>query len=100
MKYFGVLVGLLILAGVFVVWLRTYKSIKSDQELLSSSNTPIGKTKSLDEFIASYKRGEVTVEKNTMAAPLPAAAVKTANPVLPVTSTTATSAVPTGAPMD
>ena len=100
MKYFGVLVGLLILAGVFVVWLRTYKSIKSDQELLSTSSTPTGKTKSLDEFIASYKRGEVTVEKNTMAAPLPAAAAKTANPVLPVTPTTATSAVPTGAPMD
>jgi hypothetical protein len=101
MKYFSVLLGLVILAGVFVVWLRTYKSIKSDQELLSSTGTPAVKAKSLDDFIASYKRGEVAPEKSTIAAPLPAGvAAKAAHPVLPVTPTSTASPVPTGVPME
>src|SRR3954469_18534734 len=101
MKYAGVLFGLLILAGVFVVWYRAYKSIKSDQGLLSSSGTPNQKANSLDEFIASYKRGEVPLENKTTVAPLPAsAAAKAANPVLPASLASASSAVTTGVPME
>jgi hypothetical protein len=102
MKYAGVLFGVLILAGVFVVWFRAYKSIKSDRGLLSSIGTPNQKTNSLDEFIASYKRGEVTLENKTMAAQLPGAAVaKAANPGgLPAAVTPAASAVLARAPME
>ena len=100
MKYVSVLFGLLLLAGVIVVWFRAYKSIKSDRELLSPGGTSNQKVNSLEEFIASYKRGEVSVQKTAVPAPLPAAAAaKAANPVL-AGVTPAASAVPTGAPTE
>ena len=101
MKYVSVLFGLLLLAGVIVVWFRAYKSIKSDRELLSPGGTSNQKVNSLEEFIASYKRGEVTVEKAAVPAPLPAAAAsKAANPVLPAGVTPAASSVPRGVPAE
>ena len=96
MKYISVVFGLLILAGVIVVWFRTYKSIKGDRDVLSSGGTPNQKVNSLEEFIASYKRGEVTVQKTTV----PAAVASKANPVLPAGAIPAASAVPAGVPVE
>ena len=60
MKIVGALFGLLILAVVFVLWLRTYKSLKGDDGPLFSmgNRKPKKENNSIDEFIASYKRGE------------------------------------------
>ncbi|HXF16618.1 MAG TPA: hypothetical protein VN496_06415 [Burkholderiales bacterium] len=74
MKFAGVLLGLIVLAGVLIVWFRAYKSIKSDQALSpSGKGAPKQKKDSLDDFIASYKRGEVSLENNTKVLPSPAA---------------------------
>jgi hypothetical protein len=103
MKYAGVLFGLLILAGVLVLWFRAYKSIKGDQALLSSGGkrAPKQRNNSLDEFIASYKRGEVSLENNGKAAPSPAAAeTPAANSVLPGALTPPASAVVTAVPAE
>ncbi len=61
MKIAAALFGLVILAVVFVLWLRTYKSLKGDDGPLFSMDKrkPRKENNSLDEFIASYKRGEV-----------------------------------------
>ena len=61
MKIAAALFALVILAVVFVIWLRTYKSIKGDDGPLFSmgKRKPRKENNSLDEFIASYKRGEV-----------------------------------------
>src|SRR5258708_9920880 len=80
MKIVGALFGLLVLAAVFVVWFRAYKSIKGDSgPLISMGKRKSGKeNNSLDEFIAAYKRGDVTVGNNATSAakpaPLPVAA--------------------------
>jgi len=94
MKFAGVLIGLIVLAGVLIVWFRAYKSIKGDQALLSSGKgASKQKNNSLDEFIASYKRGEVTLDNNAKVAPSPAAAgAPAANsvlspPIIPAAST-------------
>jgi hypothetical protein len=73
MKIAAAVFGFLILAVVFVVWMRFYKSIKGDDSppLSESKRKPGQEKDSLENFIASYKRGEVTVGKNT---PLPVAA--------------------------
>ena len=61
MKIVGAVFGFLVLAVVFVVWFRVYRSIKGDDSpLFSMGNAKPGKENdSLEEFIASYKRGEV-----------------------------------------
>lgn len=63
MKIAGALFGFLILAVVIVVWFRAYKSIKGDDSTPFSmgNRKPRKENNSLDEFIASYKRGEVAV---------------------------------------
>ena len=63
MKIAFALFGFLILAVVFVLWFRAYKSIKGeDSPLFSMGNRkPKQENNSIDEFIASYKRGEVAV---------------------------------------
>jgi hypothetical protein len=73
MKIAGALFGLLILAVVFVLWLRTYKSIKGDDgPLLSMGNRkPRKENNSLDEFLAAYKRGEVAVGNSALVAAKP-----------------------------
>jgi hypothetical protein len=52
--------GFIILAVVFVVWLRAYKSIKGDDSALfsGSKRKPGDQKDSLEDFIAAYKRGE------------------------------------------
>jgi len=83
-------VGLVILVVVFIFWLRTYKSIRGDDGPLfsMSKRKPARENKSLDEFIAAYKRGEAPLGNGAPApvnaavkpspAPLAAAAVQTA----------------------
>jgi hypothetical protein len=77
MKIAGALLGLLIMAAVFVVWYRAYKSIKGDDGPLFSidKRKPRKENNSLDEFIASYKRGEVTPDNGIAAVAKPAIAV-------------------------
>lgn len=73
MKIAGALFGLLILAVVFVLWLRTYKSIKGDDGALFSmgNRKPKKENNSLDEFLAAYKRGEVAVGNSALVAAKP-----------------------------
>jgi hypothetical protein len=87
MKIAGALFGFLILAAVFVVWLRAYKSIKGDDgPLFSMGNRKSRKeNNSLDEFIAAYKRGEVAPGNGIQAAAKPA----TAAPSAPASATPA-----------
>ena len=82
MKIAGALFGLLILAVVFVVWFRAYRSIKGDDEpLFSNGNRKPGKeNNSLEEFLAAYKRGEVAVG-NSAPIPVNAAAKPLAAPL-------------------
>ena len=58
MKILGVLFGLVVLAAVLVFWYRTYKSIKDDANTPLSSGSAKSASNSLEEFIASYKRGD------------------------------------------
>src|SRR5258706_1356691 len=84
MKIAGAIFGFIILAVIFVVWIRAYKSIKGeDNPLFSGGKRKPGEEKdSLEDFIASYKRGEVRIPASVPAAaktasapvPLPAAA--------------------------
>ena len=95
MKIAGAMFGLLVLVVVFVIWLRTYKSIRGDDGSLFSmgKRKPAKENKSLDEFIAAYKRGEVTPGTGIASTVKPAAAVAavpgtTASPVVaPATPT-------------
>ena len=86
MKIAGAILGFLILAGVFVVWFRAYRSIKGDDSAqFSGGKRKLGEQKnSLEDFIAAYKRGEVHA---AAASPSPVS-IKAAGPV----------AAPVGAP--
>ncbi len=84
MKIAGAIFGLLVLTVVFIVWFRAYKSIKGDDSPLFSMGNPKPKKQnnSLDEFIASYKRGDVAVDSS---APIPANALaKPSRPPSPI----------------
>ena len=63
MKIAGALFGFLILAVVFVLWFRAYRSVKGEDSALFSMDDrkPKKENNSIEEFIASYKRGEVAV---------------------------------------
>lgn len=76
MKIAGALFGLLVLAVVFVVWFRAYKSIKGDDKppLSMGSRKPGKENNSLEEFIAAYKRGDVAVGNNAPTAAVPSPA--------------------------
>ena len=76
MKIAGAMLGLLVLVVVFVLWLRTYKSIRGDDGPLFAmrKRKPAKENKSLDEFIAAYKRGEVTPGTGITSTVKPAAA--------------------------
>jgi hypothetical protein len=78
MKIAAAVFGFLVLAVVFVLWFRAYRSIKGENESLFSADEAKSKkaNNSLDEFIAAYKRGEVP-----MAAGTPAPAKHTVPPV-------------------
>ena len=60
MKIAIALLGFLILAVVFVVWFRAYRTIKGDDDPLLKKGQRKAKqdNNSLEDFIASYKRGE------------------------------------------
>jgi hypothetical protein len=65
MKIFGAILGFVLIAGLFVFWIRTYKSIKGEASsgLFGSAGSGDGKkTESLEAFIAAYRRGEVKVD--------------------------------------
>jgi len=86
MKIAVALFGFLVLAVVFVVWYRAYKSIKGDDGPLFSnrSRKPKGENNSLEEFITAYKRGDVAVGNSAPAAvnvPAKAAANSPATPL-------------------
>jgi hypothetical protein len=74
MKIVGALFGFAILAVVFVIWYRAYKDIKGDESALFSrgSRKPGTQNNSIEEFLAAYKRGDVTV--GTSASPTATAA--------------------------
>jgi hypothetical protein len=88
MKIAGAVFGFLILVVVFVLWFRAYKSVKGEgSPLLSMGNRkPRKENNSLDEFIASYKRGEVAVGNSAPVvakpSPLPLAAPAVAQAAL------------------
>jgi hypothetical protein len=90
MKIAGAIFGFLILAVVFVVWFRAYRAVKSEGEpMFSLSDSKPGKeNNSIEEFIAAYKRGEVTVGNGAPVAakpspiPVAAAGAKPAGAVL------------------
>lgn len=77
MKIAGAVFGFLILAVVFVLWFRAYRSIKGQDSPLFSMGDGKGKKEnnSIEEFIAAYKRGETTVVTGA-----PAAATVAAKP--------------------
>ena len=87
MKIAGAMFGLLVLVVVFVIWLRTYKSVRGDEGSLFSmrKRKPAKENKSLDEFIAAYKRGEAPAGSSAPVAakpsPAPLAAPATAQTV-------------------
>jgi hypothetical protein len=77
MKIFGAIVGFVLIAGLFVFWVRAYKSIKGEasSDLFGSSGAGEGnKVESLDAFIAAYRRGQARVEPGIAAASRLAAA--------------------------
>ncbi len=76
MKIAGAVFGFLILVVVFVVWFRAYRSIKGeDSPLISMGNRkPKRENNSIEEFIASYKRGEVAVGNSAPIAAKPSPA--------------------------
>src|SRR5882672_8895047 len=86
MKIAGAIFGFLILAVVFVFWFRAYRSVKGDDgPLFSLSDRKPGKeNNAIEEFIASYKRGEVAVGTSAPTAakpsttPLPSATTRAA----------------------
>ena len=63
MKIAIALLGFAILAVVFVVWFRAYRTIKGDDGPLLAKGKRKAKQEnnSLEDFIASYKRGEAAV---------------------------------------
>ncbi len=63
MKIAGAIVGFIILAVVFVVWIRAYKSIKGGEDAppAGGKRKTGGQKDSLEDFIAAYKRGDVAV---------------------------------------
>jgi|SRR5579859_549296 len=73
MKIVAALFGFAVLVVVFVVWYRAYRDIKGDESALfsRSSRKPKTPNNSIEEFLAAYKRGEVTVGSSAapMAAP-------------------------------
>ena len=73
MKIAIALLGLLILVVVFVMWLRAYKTIKGDDGPLPAKGKRKAKQEnnSLEDFIASYKRGEAVVNPGTPSAAKP-----------------------------
>jgi hypothetical protein len=81
MKIVGALFGFLVLAAVFVVWFRMYRSIKGDDSpMFSFMGSKPKKEKSdnsMEALIASYKRGELPPADTPIA---PAIAQKTAAP--------------------
>lgn len=102
MKIAGALFGFVVLAVVFVVWFRMYRSIKGDDSpMFSFGNSKPKKEKSdhsMEALIASYRRGEMpppdspiasAIAQKTAALPLPAKA-----PVLNPAAARAVSAQP------
>jgi hypothetical protein len=73
MKIAGALFGFLILAVVFVLWFRAYRSVKGEDSALFSMDDrkPKNENNSIEEFIASYKRGEVAVGNSVPVAAKP-----------------------------
>ena len=63
MKIAIALLGFLIVVVVFVMWVRAYKTIKGDDGPLLAKGKRKAKQEnnSLEDFIASYKRGEAVV---------------------------------------
>lgn len=84
MKIAGALFGFVVLAVVFVVWFRMYRSIKGDDSpMFSFGNSKPKKEKSdnsMEALIASYKRGEMPLPDSPIAS---AIAQKTAASALP-----------------
>jgi len=69
MKIAAAVFGFLVLAVVFVLWFRAYRSIKGETDSLFSGDEPESKkaNNSLEEYIAAYKRGEVPSPAGTSA---------------------------------
>jgi hypothetical protein len=96
MKIAGALFGFLVLAVVFVLWFRAYRSIKGDGGPLFSngSGKPGKENNSIEEFIAAYKRGEVAVGNSAPAAVNVAAKVAANSSPLPLAAPAAAQTAP------
>jgi hypothetical protein len=83
MKIVAALFGFAILAVVFVLWYRAYKDIKGDDSTLFSKGGGKAKAQnnSIEEFLASYKRGEVAVAPSAAPAAATAAAKPPSSPL-------------------
>ena len=92
MKIAGAIFGFLALAAVFVFWFRAYRSIKGQDSPLFSmgDRKPKKENNSIEEFIASYKRGEVVVGNSTTAPSQAAAKIPASRLALPAAAQAAT----------
>jgi hypothetical protein len=87
MKLIGAILGFALIAGLFVFWIRAYKSIKDEASGGLSGSSGSGKTdkpESLEAFIAAYRRGEVKAQP--------------ANPPTPAATASAAQIAPQAAP--
>lgn len=78
MSYFGLIVGGMLAAIALVLWFHWHKSVTGGEKLdfFSKKSGERNQGDSLEDFIAAYRRGEVSLKEETKAATaVPAAAV-------------------------
>jgi hypothetical protein len=90
MSLLGVAFGLVILLVVFVVWLKYYKQIKAAAGE-TAFGSPIkmrkGDPASLEEFVAAYRRGEVSPPSGTTPTPAaPKIPLQSSSPAAPASN--------------
>ena len=75
MSYFGLIVGGMIAAIALVIWYQWHKSMTSGEQpgLPAKKSRNQNEKDSLEDFVAAYRRGEVSLRQD--ASPVPAAAV-------------------------
>ena len=86
MKIAIALLGFLIVVVVSVMWVRAYKTIKGDDGPLLAKGKRKAKQEnnSLEDFIASYKRGEAVVSPGTPLAAKPSSTLPAAAAAAPL----------------
>jgi len=68
MSWFGLVVGVAILAGVVVLWYKLHKNMRGETfELFPARSREKEKGESLEAFVAAYRRGEASPASGTPA---------------------------------